>query len=538
MNTTEEKQLSLVSWIGHNDLRGMAVDQGGDMEAFVAEVTDRGDVSRLRRSAQGMGPLMTAWQKLPVARADLICTYPEALGNKYIEWLHSKKDCQIHPHYHPLENPTDYSGVYTIADSIFQKAFAEATKNDWRLCIHLSPGTPTMAAVSVLLGSTRYPAKLIQTFRDEVKTVALPFEIDVFVSEVFKEPDRLLAVAALSSPGEVEGFEDIVGESAAIREAVHRARRVAQRDINVLLTGETGTGKEMFARAIRNASKRREAPFVVVNCAAIPGTLFESEVFGYNKGAFTDAKEDHPGAFEQANEGILFLDEVGELPPEHQAKLLRALQPQPGDSPCTRTIRRLKATKDIEVDVRVIAATHRPLLGSDAGCDFRDDLYYRLATLTVALPPLRDRGADVRLLSQVFIGELNRRFAKDEKGYRDKSIAAPAQRALSRYAWPGNVRELHNVLVQAAVMCETDAIGERDIRQALACIETKTDGQDVPFKREDGFKLEVHIDAIRRRLVEDALHETDNKNNAAAALLGIASSTMSKYRRRYGLTAD
>lgn len=521
---------ALACWIGHTDLRSMGDDLGGTARSAVVDAIGGWDTTKQR---SGVGPIRSLVDKIPFARIDILSNYPENVAFMYRDWLGQD---EVHVHSVRLDDPTSYPHVFALSDTFFGECWERSRKHGWTLCIHLSPGTPTMAAVSVLLGKTKYPAKLYQTHRETVREEDLPFEIDLFVMNAFKDPDRLLANAALSSPGEVEGFEEIVGESRAIREAVNRAQRVALRDINVLLTGETGTGKEMFARAIHKASRRRNKPFVALNCAALPGQLFESEVFGYYKGAFTDAKEDRAGAFEQADGGVLFLDEIGELSPESQAKLLRALQPAPGDPPCACTIRRLGASRETKTNVRVIAATRRSLLDQDRRQPFRDDLYYRLATVTLELPSLRERQSDIRLLTQAFMADLNRRFARDEPGYRDKVVSAEVQRILNRHRWPGNVRELRNILVQASIMSEGDCITRRDIEQGLSQSMLRTSESAVSFDRQEGFRLEQRIDEIRRKFVADALEDADGKNNAAATLLGISPSTMSKYCRKYGLS--
>ena len=482
-----------------------------------------------------MGPVRSLIDKVHFNRIDLISNYPDDIGRMYTNWV--ARD-GVYVHQVSITDPTSYAEVLPVSEEVFKECCQRCDREGWAFCIHLSPGTPTMHAISALLGKTKFPAKLYQTSaKGPVREETVPFEIDLFVMESLREPDRLLASAALSSPGEVEGFEGIKGESRALREAVSRARRVAIRDINVLLTGETGTGKEMFARAIHKACRRRDKPFVALNCAALPDSLFESEVFGYNKGAFTGATEDHPGAFEQADGGLLFLDEVGELSPESQAKLLRALQPEPDAEACTCIFRRLKSTQDTRVDVRVVAATRKNLLEDCAEGRFRDDLYYRLATVTVALPPLRERRKDIGLLTQTFVERINRQFAKDEPGYEDKTVSAQAQRFLNRHTWPGNARELHHALVQAAAMCDGNVIGSRDIADVLAPAAAGTLSTAALFGRGEGFRLESRLDDIRRRFVEDALRDADGRNNRAAELLGISPSTMSKYCRKYGLSS-
>jgi PAS domain S-box-containing protein len=237
----------------------------------------------------------------------------------------------------------------------------------------------------------------------------------------------------------VHNFEAIVGQSPALMDVLEKVNRVAKTDATVLITGETGTGKELIARAIHSASPRRDKPLIKVNCAALPGGLFESELFGHEKGAFSGAISRRVGRFELANGGTIFLDEIGEVPLDAQVKLLRVLQ--------EREFERVGGTNPIKVDVRVIAATNRDLLKSIRDGKFREDLYYRLNVFPIALPPLRDRTGDVPLLVHFLVA----RFAA-RVGVRIDSVAKATMERLSRYSWPGNVRELENVLERAVIL--------------------------------------------------------------------------------------
>lgn len=205
--------------------------------------------------------------------------------------------------------------------------------------------------------------------------------------------------------------------------AVGRAQKAAVRDVPVLIVGETGTGKELFARAIHQSSHRRDGPFVAINCAAIPRDLLESELFGHKKGAFTGASEDRIGAVEHADRGTLFLDEIGECDPGMQSKLLRVLQPPDGQGPCHRVFRRVGETQDRTCDVRLITATNRDLLASIEAHSFREDLYYRLAVITLSLPSLRDRKTDISLLVEALLDRVNADFRRQEPGFKDKSVS-------------------------------------------------------------------------------------------------------------------
>jgi DNA-binding NtrC family response regulator len=234
------------------------------------------------------------------------------------------------------------------------------------------------------------------------------------------------------------GFPEMVGEHPSILAAAREMQRIAPMDSTVLLLGESGTGKELFARAIHKLSPRAEKPFVAVNCAAIPESLVENELFGHEKGAFTGADARQAGRFELAHGGTLFLDEIGELPLTVQSKLLRVLE--------AGRVQRLGATADVSVNVRVIAATNRDLEGATEAQSFRRDLYYRLAVFPIRIPALRERGKDVLLLAEHFL----ERFRRDLR--KQLSLAASAKQALTAHQWPGNVRELQNVIERASIL--------------------------------------------------------------------------------------
>jgi two-component system, NtrC family, response regulator AtoC len=241
-------------------------------------------------------------------------------------------------------------------------------------------------------------------------------------------------------------FEQIVGDSPAIRKVLTLARKVAESEASsVLLQGESGTGKDLVAKAMHYGSNRADAPFVAINCAAIPATLIESELFGYEKGAFTDAKTRKEGLFEQAEGGTLFLDEIGELELSLQAKLLRVLE--------ENTFRRVGGLKDLPLNVRVVAASNRDLLSESEAGRFRLDLYYRLSVIQIDLPPLRDRGDDVLLLAEHFIKDLNERLRR-----RIRGLSPEAAEIFRRYEWRGNVRELRNAVERAMILEDSDVI--------------------------------------------------------------------------------
>src|SRR5262249_18263485 len=247
-------------------------------------------------------------------------------------------------------------------------------------------------------------------------------------------------------------FENIIGKSRAMQEVFELIRRLSQSSASVLITGESGTGKELAARAIHYNSPRKGREFMAINCAAIPDTLLESELFGYKRGAFTDAHRDHDGLFMKTQGGTLFLDEIAELSPALQAKLLRVLQ--------EKEIRPLGATKNERVDVRVIAATNRDLEARMREGLFREDLYYRLNVIHILLPPLRERAEDVLPLAEHFLAQSAQRAGKRLGGFSEQAV-----KALLQHGWPGNVRELENVIERAVALAEGERIGLNDLPQ-------------------------------------------------------------------------
>jgi transcriptional regulator with GAF, ATPase, and Fis domain len=315
------------------------------------------------------------------------------------------------------------------------------------------------------------------------------------------------------------GFDRIIGRAAPLKDALTLAAKVAPAETTVLITGESGTGKELVARAIHQASPRTDGPFVTVNCAALPETLLESELFGHERGAFTGADRQRPGRFEIAAGGTLFLDEVGELPASLQAKLLRVLQ--------SREFERVGGTATLRADVRLIAATNRDLERAVGGGGFREDLYYRLNVLRIHLPPLRERGTDVLLLADFFVRELTAGMGKGEVG-----LSREARDALLAHPWPGNIRELQNAIERALIVSDGGLITAAQLglsaRPDSASTIQRSTSTDTP-----------HVDAplpeVEKRLVLDALAKARWNKVKAASLLGITRSQLYTRLRRFGI---
>jgi DNA-binding NtrC family response regulator len=471
-----------------------------------------------RKYGEKPGPLKTALTHDKFDAMHLLSNYAEVVHKPFAKWLGGK------PAIHPVRitDPTDYAAVFAGVDGVLGEIAKAEGRERTEWCILLSPGTPAMAAIWVLLGKSRYPASFCQTYRGRVREATIPYDlVDDFVPELLRNPDRNLQHLAAKNPSEVAGFEAIVGESQAIRLAVGRAQRAALRDVPVLLLGESGTGKEMFARAIHAASHRKGGPFEAVNCAAIPRDLLESELFGHVKGAFTGADKDRAGAFARTDGGTLFLDEVGECDPQTQSKLLRVLQPPPGGGPCRREFYPVGATRPTVSDVRVVAATNRNLLREIKGGRFREDLYYRLAVITLSLPPLRERRRDIPLLASALLEQINRDFALQEVGYKHKQLSATATAFVKQYGWPGNVRQLYNTLLQAAVMADGEVIDRADITAATGELGDDTTLNVLEHPLGDDFNLEEHLNSIHRHYLRRAMEEARGNKTRAARLLGM-----------------
>ena len=316
------------------------------------------------------------------------------------------------------------------------------------------------------------------------------------------------------------GFESVIGRAKNFVRILDQAARVAPHDTTVLIQGETGTGKELIARAIHHNSRRKNKPFITINCGAIPKDLVEAELFGYMRGAFTGAVATKPGKIEQADEGTLFLDEIGELPLDAQVKLLRVLQQ--GEVP------RIGATTPIRVNVRVVAATHRNLPAMIEDGAFREDLFYRLSVVPLQLPPLRERKEDIpELIENLF------RKAKERHGMPHARLAPAVMQHLIAYRWPGNVRELENLLERLLVLSSGDTIGEADLPDELLARspDAASHWLELPDK---GLSLE----GVERELIVRALERFNGNQTHAAKYLDISRRTLIYRMEKFGLVSE
>jgi DNA-binding NtrC family response regulator len=341
-----------------------------------------------------------------------------------------------------------------------------------------------------------------------------PQRLRVLLEKVVEREDTLREVEALRRQLHERGhFGAMVGNASAIRSVYRLIERAAPTDASVLISGESGTGKELVAQTIHQLSSRSGSPFVAINCAAIPETLLESEMFGHERGAFTGATDRHQGCFELAHKGTLFLDEIAEMASRIQAKLLRVLQ--------ERTVRRLGGQKEQMVDVRVIAATNVDPTAAVQNGRLRDDLFYRLNVIAVSVPALRERKEDIPLLVQHFITEFN---AQNNKAVR--AIDPEALRALQQYAWPGNIRELRNVIERAIILTQGEFIEAEHLPPDLF-------GGRPGRLPKDGLAPGMRVDQVERRLIELTLAHTRNNKTRAAEILGITTKTLQNKLKRF-----
>jgi two-component system nitrogen regulation response regulator GlnG len=343
---------------------------------------------------------------------------------------------------------------------------------------------------------------------------------------------------------EKEDYEQgIVGRSEPMQQVFKLIGQLAASDATAMITGESGTGKELVARAIYHHSNRSQQAFLAVNCAAIPEQLLESELFGHERGAFTGATLQRIGKFEQCNAGTIFLDEIGDMTPATQTKILRVLQ--------SGTFERVGGNTPIKVDVRVIAATNKPLEQAVAARQFREDLFYRLNVVRIHIPPLRERREDIRLLVNYFL----KKFARDQQR-SPKSITSGVTRALEQYHWPGNVRELENVIRRALVVAKGDAILLSDLPGEITGQAAQSGASAVPTAAGEGTASDVAgiarqlfqwarrdpklklIPAVERELVIQALKETNGNQVHAAKLLGITRATLRKRVEKFGIQRE
>ncbi|HEY7746019.1 MAG TPA: sigma-54 dependent transcriptional regulator [Desulfuromonadales bacterium] len=350
-----------------------------------------------------------------------------------------------------------------------------------------------------------------------------PFNLDelaIVIRKALETSELKKEVAHLrSEQSRKYGIDNIIGRSKHMQNVLAMVEKIARSDAStVLIQGESGTGKELIAKAIHYESARAEKPFMAINCAAVPETLLESELMGHEKGAFTDAKMQKKGLFEMADGGTIFLDEIGDMEPGMQAKLLRVLE--------ERSFRRVGGTRDVQVDVRIVSATNKDLLKAMEEKTFRNDLYYRIQVIPIYLPPLRERKDDIIPLAEHFINYFNREFGKNVK-----SISRMAEKFLTEYTWPGNIRELKNVIERAIILENEETLLLEHLPQEIV---TKTGGAGAGSS---GFRLPpegIDIEDVERELIRQALEISEGNQSKAAKKLNLGIDAFRYRMKKFG----
>lgn len=481
------KKRILLTWLGRHDLD--AVDKGarGPIASILLDSDAPFDEVRI---------LVSNW-------FDETEGYQQWLSNQLNE---SNRKARVSIFNARLESPIHYPSIYSVANEELQKLSASESL----VTLNLSSGTPAMAAIWLLLGKGVYNTKLVQTSQQNgLADIELPFNIALAYLE---HQDGVLGKLAASSPVLDSYFEHIQSRSPVMNDAIEMAKKLATRNLPVIIQGESGTGKEVIAKAIHSASSRSNESFIPVNCGAMPETLIDSQLFGHKKGAFTGADSSRKGFFDEADGGTLFLDEIGELPLDAQAKLLRALQ--------EKEINPVGESKPHKVDVRIIAATHRDLLAMIEEGSFREDLFYRLAVGIVHLPPLRERGDDIPALLTALMNQLNS-DAQGQPGYKSKNISEAAIKFICLQGWPGNIRELWNTLLRASIWSEGEVLEVEHLQRAMLPRHKKAEQANLGIDVSLGVNVSEILDNTKRYYIEEALRLTSGQKGKAAKLLGL-----------------
>ena len=463
------------------------------------------------------------------SHAYFLCNYDKAFkdSDAYLTWLKTQCDTRLNKDDINLTSPQDFGEIYQVADQLLSQIQAQHPKA--QLSIQISPGTPAMQAVWILLGKTKYPqVTFLQSSPQQgVHEAHIPFNI----SAEFQLANALNHLA-LSHVSTHAAFDDIKTQNAQMTQLKQKASVLAHHNIPVLINGASGTGKELFATAIHNASERRAQPLQILNCGAIPKELIDSTLFGHKKGAFTGALTDQKGVFEAASGGTLFLDEFGELPLDAQVRLLRVLQ--------EGTLNRVGDTKSIKVDVRLICATNKDLMQAVAAGEFREDLFYRIAVGVLNLPPIKERSGDLIYLADTLLKQISEQFGSNhDEGMatdkEDNKLSPKAKNIILAHDWPGNVRELHSTLLRACLWSKGPVISEQELADAMFA-KVQTPSQEMSVNLDQAVDLQLVLNEMEERYVRLAWQKTDGQKKKAAKLLGFSSyQNYNKRLEKYGI---
>ena len=510
------------SWVGGKSVK-MAALEPGDMAtlgAVTAVIQKLGSETRLgldghdRFAALLEREVTRGWQfARPLAVAMVRSAAPQAPLHSWVQRVID------------VARPVDSVALYSpsCVEVLLPETDASAAVAWARKLVDARPDEPLHCAVSAYPDAATTADQLIESCVAALRDTRVERSVCAAPSAVIHQSTR------------TPGVGDVIAYSSAMKEVLALAERVARAAIPVLLSGETGTGKEVLARHIHDQSPRASAPLIAVNCAAIPAQLVESILFGHEKGAFTGANQAHAGVFEAADGGTLLMDEIGELPAAVQAVLLRVLE--------TKTITRVGSTKEQAVNVRIITATHRDLEAmSDAGT-FREDLLYRLNAVTIDIPPLRERKADILLLAYAFLKE-----ACKQNGRPPMTIAPEVQAALERHPWRGNIRELRNAIERAVVIAEHDVIGLRELPRQLRdgtypseeCVMSTTTGSEAPATtlRQAQESFRGCMERLETQVLVEALRQADGNQTETARRLDMPRRTLVHKIKVLGIGRD
>jgi transcriptional regulator with PAS, ATPase and Fis domain len=474
------------------------------------------------------GPIACALESYDFDFLVLISSWPKKRDDAYKKWLSRLSKTKITIHKANLTSPTHYGDIYENVVKTVKKYKKES--GAYEFFFHLSPGTPAMSAVWIFVSQAQYPAKLVETSAKPNKSfqfTSIPFSISAeYLPDAIKEKDKDLIRLSQGLAPEAPEFDSIIHRSKIMQHLITQAKTVAPRDVPVLILGDSGTGKELFANAIHRSSPRRNGSFKPVNCGAISTELVESELFGHEKGAFTGASARKIGYIEAASGGTLFLDEIGDLPLAAQVKLLRVLEKQ--------ELNRVGSSKPIKIDIRVISATHKPLLQEVAQGNFREDLFYRLAVAILKIPPLREREGDLGILISHLLEEINKK-AVSQPGYKGKKKLSPAAKnLLLQHPWPGNIRELHNTLQRAVIWSAGETIDEEDIKESILEIPGSQNSNILDRSLSNGINLESLLGEVAKHYLERAIKESGGNKTSAAKMLGLSNyQTFTNWMQRY-----
>jgi transcriptional regulator with PAS, ATPase and Fis domain len=448
---------------------------------------------------------------------------PDSEMKAYFTALSEKHKSTVEPVFVKLRDPTHYGDISEAMSTLISKITKIHANKD--ITMQVSSGTPSMTAVSILVGK-KFGFKFLQSTREQgVIEPDLPFDIAADFHSSKDDTTKLSSLFIGEAP-DTAAFSDIITQSPEVETLKQKAAIIAKRDVPVLITGETGTGKELFAKAIHNSSRRAHKPLLILNCGAIPKDLIDTTLFGHVKGAFTGASAAKEGYFSQADGGTLFLDEFGELPLDSQVRLLRVIQ--------QGTLTPVGSTNEQKVDVRIITATNKDLAHEVIEGRFREDLFYRIAIGVLHLPALRHRSGDITHLAKALLEQINQE-AKHEQEYVHKKFSANAINFISQQPWAGNVRELQATILRATLWQAGNVLNEDDIAQSLISSTRKSESiMDRDLSQ--GFDINEIIGELTKLYVVKAMEHCHGNKSKAASLLGLKNyQTLNNWIEKYNI---